>query len=54
MRTERALKVKLCQLKSNLQFRNGTEKEILLKEIKLLEWILNQDERSKYLKTLKK
>jgi hypothetical protein len=52
MRTERALKLKLNQLNSILQYRHGKDKEILLAEIKLMEWILNMDKRSQYLKIL--
>ena len=53
MRTERAIKFKLLQLNNILPFRKGFDKEIVEKEIKLLEWILNMDERSLYLQRLK-
>jgi hypothetical protein len=53
MRTERAIKYKLCQLNNILPFRHGFDKQIVLKEIKLLEWILNLDDNSLYLQRLK-
>jgi hypothetical protein len=52
MRTERALKVRLNQSKSILEHRQGNDKEVVLAEIKLLEWVLNLDKRSEYLKKL--
>lgn len=52
MRTERALKLRLNQAKNILEHRQGNDKEIVLAEIKLLEWVLNLDKRSEYLKKL--
>jgi hypothetical protein len=52
MRTERALKLRLNQAKNRLEYSRGNDIEILLGEINLLEWILNLDKRSMYLKRL--
>jgi hypothetical protein len=52
MRTERALKLRLNQSKNILEHRQGNDKEIVLAEIELLEWVLNLDKRSEYLKKL--
>lgn len=54
MRTERAIKIRLCQLNNNLLHRHGEEKEICLSEIKLLEWVLKMDKRSLKLERLAK
>jgi hypothetical protein len=52
MRTEKALKIRLNQSKNILEHRQGNDKEIVLAEIELLEWVLNLDKRSVYLKKL--
>jgi len=52
MRTEKALKIRLNQSKNILEYREGNDKEIVLAEIELLEWVLNLDKRSVYLKKL--
>jgi hypothetical protein len=52
MRTERALKLRLNKYKNILEHRQGNDKEIVLAEIELLEWVLNLDKRSEYLKKL--
>lgn len=54
MRTERAIKIRLCQAKNVLKYRHGEEREICLSEIKLLEWVLKMDKRSLKLERLAK
>lgn len=50
MRTERATKVRLCQLKSILPYRYGHQEVEVKAQIEILEWVLNMDKLSMKLK----